>query len=468
MKRRQFIRTSVLGLGSLSLGLSCKESGRRAEKPNIILVVTDDQRWDTLGCAGNPIIQTPNMDWLARNGVRFENAFVTTPICAASRASIFTGTYERTHTYTFTKPPLSRTFMDISYPFLLRKAGYRTGFIGKFGIEVEKGVTDEMFDVKKWTSLPHFQIINGRQRHMTEVEGEYALDFLRSNPKGHPFCLSVSFWAPHADDDNPQQYFWPPACDGLYENSHFQVPEPSEPSFFEALPEFLKKSMNRTRWNWRFDTPEKYQTMLKGYYRMISGVDLVIGRIIQELNRLGMNKNTIIILISDNGYFLGERGFADKWLMYDPSVRVPLIICDLRASEKTCGIVRQEMVLNVDLAPTILELAGIRVPRMIEGQSLVPLLKGKKADWRTEIFCEHLWDNPEIPQSECIRTDRWKYIRYPQHPEFEELYDLLNDPHEKYNLAYSPNNRSELLELRKHCDQKIKSLLNAQEKLATS
>jgi len=219
--------------------------------------------------------------------------------------------------------------------------------------------------------------------------------------------------------------------------------------------------MNRIRWHWRFDNPVKYQEMVKGYYRMISGVDMVIGKIMEELTRLDMAGNTVIFLISDNGYFLGERGFAGKWLMHDPSIRVPLIIYDPRRTREKFRPVRNEMVLNVDVAPTILDLAGMDIPKIMQGRSLMPLMREEKIDWRTKVFCEHLWDHPEIPQSECIRTDRWKYIRYPQHLDFEELYDLEEDPVEKNNLADDRQYRTVLLDLQRLCEQKIHSLRNS-------
>ncbi|MGB2763821.1 MAG: sulfatase [Candidatus Aminicenantaceae bacterium] len=452
MNRRKFIQTVGLGLTSIAVP-GCRRSSEQISKPpNIIFLLTDDQRWDAIRCAGNSIIQTPNMDWLAESSVRFGQAFVTTPICAASRASIFCGLYERTHDYTFTKPPLARLYTDISYPLLLRQAGYRTGFIGKFGIRVEEGVTEEMFDSFQPTTYPYFKDVDGEKRHLTDIHGDLAVDFLQTASKDQPFCLSLSFWAPHADDGEEEQYFWPEAWDGFYDGVHIPVPETADPAFFDTHPEFLKKSLNRTRWLWRFDTPDKYQKMVKGYYRMISGVDAVIGRIIAELRNLEQHENTIIILSSDNGYFLGERGFAGKWLMHDVSIRVPLIIYDPRFPLSRKGSIREELALNIDTPATILDMAGLETPSTMEGTSLIPVLGRKVKEWRQEIFCEHLWDNAEIPQSECIRTLRWKYIRYPQHPDFEELYDLQSDPKEIHNLVSEAVYSSVLKELREKCD----------------
>ena len=458
MKRRQFIQSTGLGLASLAFSRCQVVQDKTPKPPNFLVIVTDDQRLDALGCAGNPILKTPNMDRLAAEGIRFDRAFATTPICAASRASIFTGLYERSHQYTFSKPPVRRAHTDISYPVLLRQAGYRTGFIGKFGVMVEEGVEDQMFDWSRMTGFPYFQEVDGEKRHMTDVHGDMAAEFLRESSPDQPFCLSLSFRAPHAHDQEPKQYFWPPSSDGMYDDVDIPVPETADPAFFEAQPDFLKETLNRKRWYWRFDTPEKYQEMVKGYYRMITGVDRVIGNIIKELKDLGLYDNTVIVLLGDNGYYLGERGFAGKWLMHDLSIRIPLIVFDPRVPAQHRGLVKEEMALNVDLAPTFLEMAGLDVPDMMQGESLVPLIEGKRTDWRQEVLCEHLWDKSDIPLTECIRTDRWKYIRYMKHPEFEELYDLSTDPQEKINLAEDPAHTAILNELRERCSRGFQTL----------
>ena len=457
--RREFLRSIVSGFGLVSLGYalnSCSPGGR---KPSIVFLLTDDQRYDALSCAGNPIIRTPNMDWLAQNGIRFENAFVTTPICAASRASIFTGLYERKHGYTFTMPPIRREYCNLSYPFLLRRAGYRTGFVGKFGVEVPDGVLDEWFEYFQPSAYPYFKDINGKKKHLTDINMDRALDFIRDTGPDRSFCLSLSTWAPHAHDSEKQQYFWPSSCDDLYRDVVIPPPALGGPSFFESLPEFVKKSMNRERWFWRFDTPEKYQEMVKGYYRMISGVDMALGRLLHELKLLDRHKDTIIILMSDNGYFLGERGFAGKWTMHDLSIRVPLIIYDPRMAKTRRGMIDSSLVLNVDIAPTILDLAGLSIPQDVQGKSLMPFLNGSMANFRKEILTEHLWDHPDIPQTEAVRTEEWKYIRYPQHPEFKELYDLQNDSIEKNNLFFDKQYSEIRAELSKTCDQLIQKAL---------
>ena len=403
----------------LLLPMGCAPAHDTADpdlRPNIIFIVTDDQRFDMLGTV-NPLLHTPHMDRLAAAGIRFEHAFVTTSICAASRASLLTGTVERTHRFTFNTPPLSTSMTDQSYATLMRAAGYRTGFVGKFGMVVEPGAIDTMFDA--FIPLdpdPYFKVQADRSlRHLTDITGDEAIAFLRANPPGQPFMLSVSFNAPHAEDNDERQYIWPTAMDGLYQDTTIPDPPLSDPAFFEALPAFLKDpeiNMNRYRWFWRFDTPEKAKRMTRGYFRMISGVDAAIGRVRDELERLDLADNTVLILMGDNGYFLGERGYAGKWLPYEPSIRVPLIVFDPRRSSPV-GLEPTQMALNIDISPTLLDLAGLPIPAVMQGRSLVPLLRGEEPeDWRTDFFVEHLMEHKQIVKHEGVRGQRYKYARY--------------------------------------------------------
>jgi arylsulfatase A-like enzyme len=261
----------------------------RDDRPNILFLLTDNQPWHALGCAGNAIIHTPNMDRLAMDGVRFANAFVTTPICAASRASILIGLHERRHDFTFLKPPLRTEFTGMSCPTVLRASGYRTGFIGKLGIESNGRLLVEneaetlaaMFDhfdnFEHWgVSGPDGYFVeqpDGTRKHLSDITSEKALRFLRDHHDRHrdqPFCLSISFNAPHAQDNDPQQYIWPPGVDHLYEDVTVAAPELADPKYFEALPDFLQSSEGRRRWTKRFDTPRKFQRMMKGMYRMVA------------------------------------------------------------------------------------------------------------------------------------------------------------------------------------------------------
>lgn len=429
----------------------------QSDRPNIIFILTDDQRWDALGHSGNNIIHTPNMDRLAQEGTYFKNAFVTTPICAASRASIMTGLYERKHKYTFRQPPLNKQFIAQSYFLLLKNAGYYNGFFGKFGVNFENQQDTLLFDVYRPKQQDGFFRLSEdgtQQKHLTDVIADQAINFIKSVPVEKPFALSISFHAPHAVDASPYQYFWPMALDTLYKNVTIPHAMMSDNEDFAKLPEAVQKGFNRARWLWRYDNAEKYQRMVKGYYRMISGVDAAIGNIRKELKRQGISENTVIILMGDNGYFLGERQLAGKWLMYEPSLRVPLIIYNPNAvSIKTI----EDMVLNIDIPPTILDFAQIEIPKTYQGHSLkaysrVEDLQPKK---RETLLFEHLWDFESIPSSEGVRTKKYKYFRYRDDPKWEELYNLETDPNEKNNLVGSTAHQEILEQLRKQCNKLI-------------
>lgn len=430
-----------------------------AKKPNIIFILTDDQRADALGFAGNDIIQTPNMDLLASEGLYFENAFVTTPICAASRASLFTGLYERTHNYTFGKPKLNNQYMYNSYPYLLRKAGYKTGFVGKFGVKLNEGIEDSLFTKSVKTWYPYLKEVDEKRVHLADINGNHAIDFIKSN-KSQPFCLSLSFWSPHAEDDQEEQYFWAKYTDSLYAEKEIPLPETADPKFFRALPEFLQTSMNRKRWYWRYDTPEKRQKMIKGYYKMISTVDSVVGRIQTTLKEEGLAKNTVIIFMGDNGYFLGERGYAGKWTLHEQSIRVPMMIYDPRQAASERGKTFDEMVLNIDITPTILKLAGVDIPESYHGESLTAFYGKSPKKWRSSIFMEHqLTNNPLLIMTDGYRDDTWKFVRYENNPEYIELYNHREDVNESKNLAYE-SDYTDMVKLYQYkCDSIVVKLL---------
>ncbi len=450
---------SMTWLLALLLSASFSPTGQGAEKPNIIFFLADDQRWDQMGCAGHPVIQTPNVDQLAREGVRFRNMFVTTSICAASRASIFTGHYERSHRYTFGTVPIAKQQTSLSYPALLKQNGYQTGFVGKFGVRVDRGVTDEMFHYFKplGTNPYHKPQPDGSTRHVSQIAGDLAIEFLSQQVKDKPFCLSVSFNAPHAEDSDKQDHYpFPKAVAHLYEDSTIAPPRMAAPEIFESQPEFLKQGLNRQRYFWRWDTDEKYQKNIRGYYRMISGVDHVVGRVMKQLEAAGLSQNTILVYAGDNGYYLGQRGFAGKWSHYEESLRVPLVIHDPRAKVAARGKQVDPIALNIDIPATILELAGVEVPESYQGRGLGPLLAGDKPDdWRTDFLCEHLLHMPGgIPKYEGVRGERWVYARYfEQDPPFEFLHDLENDPDQLINHATDSKFASQLATMRSRCDQ---------------
>ncbi|MBK7628598.1 MAG: sulfatase [Bacteroidales bacterium] len=456
----------LIGCACISGCSSGKHEVTDGSKPNIIFILTDDHRWDAMSYAGNKIIRTPQMDRLASEGTWFKNAFVTTPISAASRASLLTGMYERTHGYTFQQGPLKEPYMQLSYPVILKQNGYYTGFFGKLGVTYKNAEmlfdTADIYD--RNGNFPDrrgyfFKTIGADTVHLTRYTGFQAQEFIKDAPSDKPFCLSLSFSAPHAHDNAPEQYIWQKKSDELY--SDITIPDPllGEDKYFMALPKEAREGYNRLRWTWRFDTPEKYQKSIKGYYRMITEIDDEIGELRKVLEDKGIAENTIIILMGDNGYFLAERQLADKWLMYDNSLHVPLIIFDPRA--KKHGDI-SDMVLNIDIAKTILDIAAVEIPEEYQGISLMPYVWNKKPEKvREEILFEHLWKLPEIPSSEGIRTNEWKYFRYRFIEAPEELYDLKNDPLETKNLAPDPAYNEILSRLRKECDNQIEKYTKA-------
>lgn len=461
-----------LGFLFTAFAFSANEAKAQDEapsRPNIIFFLSDDHRADQLGCAGHPILKTPTMDRLAKQGVRFQNMFVTTSICAASRANLFTGLYERSHNYTFGKPALHAEFMANSYPAILKRAGYRTGFIGKFGVNVQEGEQAKMFDVfQPLNRNPYFKKqADGTERHITQICADKAIQFLDEQPAQQPFCLSISFNAPHAEDsDKENHYPWPKVVDGMYDDVEIPSPPLSQPEVFESQPDFLKKSLNRQRWFWRWDTPEKYQKNIRGYYRMLSGVDHSMGRVIEHLEKSGHATNTIIIFTGDNGYYLGSRGFAGKWSHYEESLRVPLIIYDPRLPEEMRGRVLPSMVLNLDIAPTILDYASVEIPASYQGTSLKQWVSGQEpSEWRTEFFAEHLMDYPDgIPKWEGVRGQRWVYARYfEQEPVFEFLHDLETDPEQLKNFASDPQHQEQLQAMRARSEA-LKAQASSQQK----
>ena len=397
------------------------------ERPNIVFFLSDDHRADLLGCAGHPIVKTPNIDRLAAGGVRFANAFVTTSICAASRATILTGRVERTHRFTFGTPPISKALCETSYPFRLRAEGYRTGFVGKFGVKVAggKAMIEKMFDsFVPVGRRPYLKPRpDGTKRHFTDIAGDKAIEFIRTSPRGKPFCLSVSFNAAHADDgDKAQHYPYPPSEAGLYRDVQMPRPKLDGGPAYESQPDFLKQSLNRRRYAWRWDTPEKYDRNMRNYLRMLSGLDRNIGRVIEALEARGVADNTVIIFMGDNGYYMGERGFAGKWSHYDESLRVPLVVFDPRVPTASRGRVVESIALNLDIAATILEMAGLESQESLQGRSLVPFVRGATVgDERKGFFCEHRMKHEAIPRWQGYRTTRYMYADYFDQPAGNEF-----------------------------------------------
>ena len=451
-------------------------------RPNIIFILTDDLRYDALGVAGNPVIKTPNIDELASQGVYFPNTFVSTAICMASRASIMTGMYEKNHHCNFGRDGLKTKFWEQSYPVLLRDAGYTTGFIGKFGFAVSNKELDWKYHSEDKLPIKDFDYWNGfpgqgkyfpqgiKGSHLTKLNEEYAIDFLDSCPKDKPFCLSISFKAPHGPMKPDPEY------DNLFVEQEIPTPETSDSSYYARLPEAVQKSWGHNGYyQLYFDTPQKYQTYLKKYYRLITGVDKAIGKIRQELKRLKLAENTILIFTSDNGYFTGEHLLGGKVLMYEESIKVPFIVYDPHSPQKEREQKNYNLISNVDIAPTILNYAGVEIPEQMDGMDISPLINGNMKKWRSMVFCENHfclgneisagpynksgrvnWTNQYYPKSWCLRSNEFKYISYwEENVLTEELYDMINDPYKKENLVNDAGCKKAIKSFRKKLKKEL-------------
>ena len=464
ISRRDFLLKTVYGSMAMEMFVNgCSYEKRNiAKRPNIIFLLSDDQRWDSIGCMGNSIVKTPAIDSMAKNGVLFTHAFVTTSICMTSRASILTGQYARRHQINAFEQNLTASALSQTYPMLLRSAGYRTGFVGKYGI----GSNEYKNEFDEWHGIagpgqPEYEYIDkdGQYKHLTEIITEQSIGFLKNCSDKQPFCLSVSYKAPHVQDSDPRQFIYNKIYSDLYKDDKIPELKTATSKHFEALPKFLKTSEARVRWKRRFATPQMYQESVKGYYRLISGMDDSIRKIREKLRNLDLDDNTVLIFMGDNGFYLGEHGLAGKWFAHEESIRVPLIIYDPRLEKSKRGKVCEKLTLNIDMAPTILSMAGINVPQAMQGANLMPLVNGNRKGWRTDFFYEHLFEYPTIPKSEAVRNEQFKYIRYiEQRPVYEELYDLENDPYEEHNLTAKPQYRDILKSLRNRCNELSESL----------
>ncbi len=444
-----------------SLGTAAAPNAGHKRRPNIILMYTDDQAQHCLGVMGNKHIHTPNMDRLAQHGVLFNNAFVTTAICCCNRACLLTGQHMVRHGIRDFATPLSSEAFDQTYPALLRKSGYRTAFLGKYAIGSPSKTSRELslpadkFDF--WygfdQSIDFRQEIDGKPRYLTEVMTEKAIEFLQTNKSDQPFCMTVAFKEPHG----PFNYF-DPAVPNPYENAELPWSPTCTEKDFESQPYFLRRSLNADGSKKWINHDAAAQREVRTVYRAITRADQAVGEILDELERLKIDDNTIVIFTSDHGSLLGDHGLSGKWLMYENSIRVPMIVYDPRIDKKFAGTRRDEMVLSIDLAPTMLALAGLKPPESMQGRDLGPILMRDPIDWREHYYYEHSYQtNPPrspIPKSEGIRTQRWKYIRYPDVvPVYEQLFDLDSDPLEKNNLALLEEHSRPLNDLRALCDK---------------
>jgi arylsulfatase len=337
-----------------------------------------------------------------------------------------------------------------TYPGRLRDNGYFVGHVGKWH---NGQFPQEYFDFGRSYSGKHWtKDTNGETIHVTARNERDALAFLTDRPSNKPFCLTVAFFATHAEDENPKQYLPQPKSMELYKDVLIPTPKTASDEFFKKLPPFIanEKNEGRNRWHWRFDTPERYQEYMKNYYRLATEVDSACGKVIAELGKNGLLEQTLVIFTTDNGYFHAEHGLADKWYPYEESIRVPLIIRDPRLPISQRGQTNDALTLNVDLAPTILTAASMPIPVGMQGRDVSELYLSRiDVPWRTDFYYEHatIKNTSFIPASEALVSREWKYLYWPDF-NYEQLFDLTKDPLEESDLAQDPSAASQLSAMR--------------------
>lgn len=421
-----------------------------AERPNIVFILVDDLRWDDNGANGHPFVRTSSIDRIAREGAVFRNAFVTTPLCSPSRASFLTGQYARTHGIIDNTNRSAASHRLMTFPLLLRRAGYETAFIGKWHMGNDDSARPG-FD--RWVSFkgqgqyldPEIAEDGKTVRvpgYITDILNARAIEFVR-RPRSKPFLLYLAHKAVHPNilqrDDGSVE----PIGSELFvsasrhRNLYKSEAIPRRPNWGKppiGKPALLRKVGDLPPLGSQTVTDD---VNIRGRLRALAAVDDGVGEIFRVLAETGQLDNTVMVFTSDNGHFYGEHGLnEERRLAYEESARIPLLISYRKLVPPRS--VFSQMVLNIDIAPTLLELAGQEVPASIEGNSLLPLFKGMTKGWRASFVIEYFSDRvfPRIANMgyQALRTERWKYIRYRELEGMDELYDLTNDRYEMTNL----------------------------------
>ncbi len=410
------------------------------KKPNVIVIVAESHRAEALGIMGHPIIKTPNLDKLATDGIAFENSYVTTAVCAVSRASILSGQYQGRHKINNFSSNFSSEALNQTYPSLLKKAGYKTGWIGMYGV----GNNPPSTTFNYWQGNLPWET-NGV--HNTDVVQEKVFEFL-DRFRSERFCLSVSFSAAHEVDGSPATYLVQDRYKNTYSGVDVPVPETADPKYWNSFPDFFRTNQNiaRARWEGFFSTKQLLQSNTLNYYRSLTGIDEAVGSIVQKLKNLGIADNTIIIYTSDHGFSLGEHGMMGKWYGFEESIRVPMIVYDPRSPELKKGKVSQTS-LNIDVAPTILNFVGVSVPSTMQGKDLVEVANGTSPDRQSFFYSHTVFNSPQLPKVEGVVAKDYKYMIYTEY-DYEELYHTKDDPKETTNLASNSLYASKLQEMR--------------------
>ncbi|HEY2415663.1 MAG TPA: sulfatase [Pirellulaceae bacterium] len=453
-------------------------AARAAEKPNFLFIYTDDQRWDALGVvqreqgdkARFPWFQTPNLDRLAGEGVRFRNAFVVNSLCAPSRSVFLTGRYSHMNGVANNHTPFPSENIPTTWSALLKGAGYTTGYVGKFHHGQQPGprpgfdYTASFVGQGKYMDCP-FEV-NGAMTATTgyvdDVSTDYALEFIGKN-RDKPFAVVVGYKAAHGPFQPP------PRLENKYEGKEARpapnlgVPAAYAGKFSGGGKTETKKQdgkPKKKKVNGAEQAKTGNRTMLQGYFGCLAAVDENVGRLMARLDDLKLAENTVVVYTSDNGYYLGEHNLGDKRSAYEESMRIPLLVRYPKLGEKARGKTVDKMALNLDLAPTFLDLAGVKAADSMQGRSWRPLLEGNDtANWRTAFFYEYFYErNYAIPTVLAVRTDTAKLIKYPGHDAWTELFDLTKDPYEIKNLVNDAGSKELLAKMQAEFEKQAKAV----------
>jgi N-acetylglucosamine-6-sulfatase len=444
----------------------------QGERPNVVVVLLDDLAAEVMGTHSRfPFLETPNVTRLQREGATFEQAFVPTAVCSPSRASLLTGTYAHTHGVRVND--IQDLEGDLpNFPALLKEAGYDTGFVGKW--HMDNASSEPRLDFDYWLSFKGQGVYqdpvlneNGREfrarGYVTDLLGEYAVDYIQT-PREKPFCLIVSHKAGHVP------FRAAPRHETAFTGA--QLPEPENfRETFAGKPEWQRRyklcGLQRETWEAceGVEIPESLPLEpwnpndddLLTHLRTLLAVDEGVGLLLEALDNMDQLDNTVIVFTSDNGFMLGAHRLFDKRVMYEESLRVPLIVRYPKGVEAGRRI--PQLVSTLDLAPTLVELGGLEPTPTMTGASLLPLFKDAAAPWRDHFLYEYFQERnrgPGVPTMLGVRTERWKYVHYPELPDdIDELYDLENDPHELLNLIADPEYAATLGELQGALQQQL-------------
>lgn len=437
------------------------------ERPNIIFLMSDDQSTYSMGCYDTPGAKTPNLDKLAEDGMVFDSHYDTTAICMASRANVMTGMFEYKTGCNFEHGALMAEHWNRTYPMLLRKAGYRTAFAGKFGFEVtdtpgKKGVLPEAdfdmwgggpgqtsYDTKKNKSMARYA---KEFPHSSRSYGAFGSDFVKESAEGDkPFCLSISFKAPH----HPVQP--DPMFDDIFKDMTFSKPGNYGREFGEHFSRQSRQGRQYERFNsWHYS--DKYDEVIAKYFQQIYAVDYAVGMIREAVEEAGVADNTVIIYTSDNGFLNGSHGYGSKVLPYEESTRVPLIMLDPRHLNSGKQLRCKALTGNVDFAPTILQLAGLPIPSNIDGKSLMSLYEDPESEIHESLPLINVWGPKEVHSLGVVSKAR-KFVYWPyaegDYEAAEELYMLTFDRLELSNAALDPANSEALTQMQAEYDKTV-------------